>query len=435
MTQLSEPLPPKASSRKALNVLWVLALALVFVLGLAIRFYDLNDLPLDFNPTRQLHSMLIARGIYYQNLTSAPAWQRDLAVQQWKGEGLIEPQIMEHLAAYTYDLLGEHLWIPRVYAIFFWVLGGLALYWLARDMTSRAGGMIALIFYLIVPFGAIASRAFQPDPLMVCTLIFALWAVYHWYRTPGWKWTIIAGLLSGLTIYVKSTAVFFIGGALIGLMLGGVGLKKAVLNPKVWVLALLAVVPYALYTYYGVYVIKLLQSQFSLRFFPQMWIDPLFYLRWNGEIRGAVGTEMFLAALVGTFLFSTKAKRSIMLGLWGGYFVYGVLFSYYTGSHDYYQEPLIPIVALGLAALTDVVFQRISEVKPGTWAYVAITGAVLFGVTITAWDVRNTLKRVTYFQEAPYWAALGNELHGDFDRGSQPGLWLSPGILGLADAR
>ena len=37
-----------------------------------IRLYDLTDLPNDFYMVRQYHSLLIARGMYYQHLTSVP---------------------------------------------------------------------------------------------------------------------------------------------------------------------------------------------------------------------------------------------------------------------------------------------------------------------------------------------------------------------------
>ncbi len=36
-------------------LLWA-AVLVIFTVGLAIRFYDLADAPLDFHPTRQLHS-------------------------------------------------------------------------------------------------------------------------------------------------------------------------------------------------------------------------------------------------------------------------------------------------------------------------------------------------------------------------------------------
>ena len=47
--------------------LWI-TLGLLFTFGLGIRLYDLTDLPLDFHPTRQLGSAVIARGMYYQDL-------------------------------------------------------------------------------------------------------------------------------------------------------------------------------------------------------------------------------------------------------------------------------------------------------------------------------------------------------------------------------
>ena len=61
--------PSFFSSRTA----WVTALIIILSLGLAIRLYDLTDLPLDFHPTRQMLSALKARGMYYQTLTDAPA--------------------------------------------------------------------------------------------------------------------------------------------------------------------------------------------------------------------------------------------------------------------------------------------------------------------------------------------------------------------------
>ncbi len=63
-------------------------------LGLAIRLYDLTDLPLDFHPTRQLLSELKARGMYYQGSSALPDWQRRMAVQQWKSKAEVEPEVV-----------------------------------------------------------------------------------------------------------------------------------------------------------------------------------------------------------------------------------------------------------------------------------------------------------------------------------------------------
>ncbi len=53
--------------------MWPAALALMLLVGFALRMYDLTDPPLDFAPTRQLFSAIKARGMYYQYVTDAPA--------------------------------------------------------------------------------------------------------------------------------------------------------------------------------------------------------------------------------------------------------------------------------------------------------------------------------------------------------------------------
>ena len=85
---------------------WLTAvlLGVLFVAALGIRLYDLTDLPNDFYMVRQYRSMLIARGMYYENLASAPAWQRTQAVQQWQAQGLIEPPITEAVTAHRKSL-------------------------------------------------------------------------------------------------------------------------------------------------------------------------------------------------------------------------------------------------------------------------------------------------------------------------------------------
>ena len=179
--------------------LWWAVIILAVILGIAVRFYDLTDAPLDFHPTRQLHSALIARGMYYENLKDAPAWQKEMAVSQWKSEGLIEPQIMERLTAFTYQLIGsEQLWAARIWSILFWTLGGVFLFLLAREIAGLEGAAIAIVYFFLWPYALIASRAFQPEPLMVAAIIIGLWAAVRWTKNPSIVNAITAGLICGV---------------------------------------------------------------------------------------------------------------------------------------------------------------------------------------------------------------------------------------------
>ncbi len=410
---MAQAFPPTDEARPILfersRVATLVAVILLFALGLGIRLYDLYDAPLDFHPTRQLHSMMIARGMYYENLESAPEWKRELAVRQWKAETMLEPTIVEHLAVWGWRIAGaEYLWLPRVFSIIFWLIGSLFLYLIARDLTGPNGGVFALAYMLVLPYAAIASRSFQPEPLMIASIIATWWGMLRWYRQPTWKRALLAGVLGGWTIFVKSVTVFFIAPAWLGLILAGIGLRAALRSKQVWVMALLTVIPYGIYHIYGVYISGLLASQFTLRFFPALLQDPAFFLRWNGMITRVFSFEGFLAAILGLFAIRERAPRAMLLSILAGYFVYGLVFTYAISTHDYYQEPAIPLVALGFAGGLSLLLPRLRG--PRWLVSVAAIGLLLFFVTIKAWDVRVTLKRDDYRAETVFWQKLGDKL-------------------------
>ena len=153
---------------------------LLFVFGLGIRMVDLTDLPLDFHPTRQFLSAVKARGMYYQYANDVPEWQREMAIQRWKDADVFEPAVNETVVAGLYLLFGEHLWLARLTSSVYWLLGGLALFALAVRVSSVDGAILGLAYYLFLGFGVIASRSFQPDPLMVGLILGSLWAFYRW---------------------------------------------------------------------------------------------------------------------------------------------------------------------------------------------------------------------------------------------------------------
>ncbi len=388
--------------------LHVTAVLLILVAGLLVRFYDLTDLPLDFNPTRQLHSAVIARGMYYEHLSDVSPEIRDLAVSTWRDQGMIEPQIIERLSASAYSLLNqEALWVPRVLSIVFWLIGALALYRLVCLMLGQTAAVLAFFFFWLLPFGAIASRAFMPDPLLVSAIVISYLTLVKWSLDRSWRNTIIAGLTAGFAIFIKSTAVFFILFPFAAFLLNQQNFLTLLKDKKIWILGLLTVLPYITYHIYGYYVTGLLASQFNLRFFPEKWIDPIFYLQWKSMVESTIGFHWLLIALVGTFLIPNKAYRWLLLFGWVGYFIYGMTFSYHIITHDYYQLPLVPLVAIGLSAVGDSLLRNLHSKKV---ASIVVAVIVLFVIITTAWDIRVQLKKDDYRHEAGIWQSLGLEL-------------------------
>ncbi|MBM3152402.1 MAG: glycosyltransferase family 39 protein [Chloroflexi bacterium] len=384
-----------------------ICLAILFALAVGVRLMDLTDLPLDTNPTRQLHSALKARGMYMQDASGVPDWQRQVAVKQWERGGIIEPEILENLVAWTYRLTGPHLWVARLYSILFWTLGGAALYALARRLTDFDGAILALAFYLFLPYGIIDSRSFQPDPLMVALLVGFLWAFERWGSLRNWRWALAAGLLGGLSILVKSTAVFFVAGAWLGGILGLGQLKKTLRDGRFWLLNGLLALPAAAYTIYGLFVVDYLGQQFSGRFIPSLFLSLNYYINWEAQLDLVIGHVPLALGLVGLFFLLRGPLRGLAPGLWGGYLVFGLVFNYHISTHTYYQLPFIPVVALSLAPLAGILTGSLLDLWKGSrWVHGALLVALAFSLLAVSWDARRTLRRVDYRPQAEFWSAI-----------------------------
>jgi 4-amino-4-deoxy-L-arabinose transferase-like glycosyltransferase len=393
--------------------LWVLNLfvTILFALGLGIRMVDLTDLPLDFHPTRQFLSAIKARGMYYQFANNVPDWQREIALKQLEEADVFEPSLNESIVAGLYLLFGERLWIARICSSVYWLLGGLALFALARRIASDDGAILALVFYLFTGFGVIASRSFQPDPLMVGLILAGLYAFYRWHGERTWKWTLLTALLSGLAIFVKTIALFPLLGAFALVLLVTRGLKQTIKDPQVWALALMTALPTVIFMVDSLYISKYSNLSTNLRFFPNLWAQPSFYVRWKNMIGNTLGFGAFLVALLGVFLARPGKDRSFLFGLFLGYIAYGFMFSYHIITHNYYQLPLFVFIPLSLATVGRAVFQKLIEINNASnLARLSVAGIILFGMSFEMWNVIVELVRDDYRSEPRFWVALGEKL-------------------------
>lgn len=421
-SQSSEISPSaRATSRLRVSALWWLLALGLLVLGLGIRLFDLTDQPLDFHPTRQLRGAIIARGMYYQLLPNADPEIRQEAISFWKSTGQYEPSILEALVARTYLLMGgENIWVGRLYNSVFWLIGGLALFALARRMMANiypsaptgaifGAALVSLAYYLILPFGVSASRAFQPDPSMVMWLVLSLYTLYRWSEKPQWKWAILTGLFAGIAVLTKVVAAYIIAGAAVAMVLYTLGLKRSILNLQVWAMAILMISPTAIY-YLGregrasEYV-----SSWTIAL-SHLLVEPSFYVRWLNLVQDLMGLTALLLALIGVLL-SQPRNRALLLGLWIGYVLYGLFVPYQMYTHSYYHEQLIPIIALSLAPVAELIFERLL-LQPRFWRFL-FAGIALVAIFFPLWNSYTTMKSEDDRQEPAYWQQIASYLPTD----------------------
>ena len=399
----------------------IVLLVLLFSLALTIRLYDLTDLPLDFHPTRQLLSAIKARALYFETQPDGYSTEKlEAGIYLSKLKAGVEPVVFEQLVAFTYRFTGEQLWIARIYSSLFWLIGGVFLFLLVRSLTSFEGAILSTAYYLFFPYAIIASHSFQPDPLMVMLILSFWWTFSRWMaltlnpsptgRGAGVRVALLAGLLGGLAIFIKFYAAFFVIGAALGLALSRFTFRDLLRNVQVWAMTFLGVLPASIYLIYGFFIRGGLGDQFSGRFIPSLLLSPFNYLQWMTKANMATGGIFIMLGLLGFVFTSDKTLRGFMAGLWIAYISYGLFFDYHIATHDYYQLPLIPIVAVSLSPIGSWFFSRLTEATVQRYQRSVVYIILLFGLFTVLWSVRNQMKDVDYRPDAAMWAQIGDVL-------------------------
>lgn len=388
------------SSYWAQIVLGVLLLA-----GFTLRMIDLTDPPLDFHPTRQLRGAVVARSIYYELNPSHDVALQQQAVALRNSVSDLEPPILESIVAFAYLLTGgENLWVARILTSFFWVLAAIPLYELARRFTSASAALLCVAYYLFLPFGVIASRSFQPDPFMVAWLILAMFAAYRWSETRAWSWALLAAASGGIAILIKAFAAYFVLGILAAVVLFTLSLRTALRDKQVWAMAALSVLPPAVY-----YVLNMGGTSGS---YIQNWIVVLlplafeagFYVRWANMLTGLLGVARLVVAFSGVLISQARA-RWLLIGAWAAYAVYGVTLPHQTTTHDYYHLFLVPLAALSISPIVQLVINKLADQKK-VWQSLFVF-LLLGSLFFNAWAARSELLGADYRQEPAFWERVG----------------------------
>lgn len=384
------------------------------LLGIGVRLIDLSDPPLDFAATRQLHSLVLARGYYYAmdvpSTQALPAEQRAFGIKAANNEALDEPPILEHITAYVYALAGkENFEIPRVMVSLLWVIGGIPLFLLMRKISSTNGAVFAMAFYELLPFGVIASRSFQPDPVMVTLTLFALYFQYCWMQENTLKNVILASVFTCLAVIAKVPAVFFAGIPFIGLVFKD-GFRKAVRNWQVYLMAAISLLPAAIYYILNATVGNNSTELFGTRFFPSLYTQAKWYQSWFMMAKSVVDYIPLFVAVLAFFLIKRKENKILYGCLWIGYLLQGFILAYHISSHNYYHLPIIPIVAIGCGLVFAFVMDKIQSMKPNVLSRIFIVAILLFAAALCVLKSHSDLLSSDYHYEETYWQKLGEKI-------------------------
>lgn len=337
-------------------------LIVLFISAFCIRVYHITRPPLDFAPIRQYQNAHIARGYYYAALESVSEEKKEIARLNMQRMGfLLEPRIIEHLAVFGYRIAGaEYLWIPRILSSIFWVIGGIFLYLIAIKITSSGAALFSTVFYLFLPYGIIASRSFQPDPLMVMMLLCSIFMILKYYEQPSLLKLIISAIVSSFAILIKPYSLFFLFGAFISIAVYKRSWKSLISKKVIAYTFLSFLLPFIYYGFVLFNNIGSLKQHAEGSFLPHLLLKTYFWKDWLTMIGSVVGYLAFIIAFLGLFLIHRGLSKTLLVGLWIGYFFFGLSATYLIHTHDYYQLQFIPVIALSIGPVGALVMNRLS---------------------------------------------------------------------------
>jgi 4-amino-4-deoxy-L-arabinose transferase-like glycosyltransferase len=391
---------------------WLPWVILLLMLGAALRLVNLGAPPLDFHPTRQLRNALVARAIYYDADARADPQKRGLADSFRRAVGQYEPPILETIVGSTFLLIGgESFAVARVYNTLFWLLAGIALFDLARRIASPASGLVSLTYFLVLPFGVQASRSFQPDPLMTAAFVLGIYFLYRWSEEQRWRWAVLGAVFAGFAALVKIVIVFLIASGASAIVLHTLG-RRFWKSAQVWTMVILMAAPAVAYYLLG-------NPARSTEYFFAWTVDliriiasPHFYADWLGFVGSLVGLTVLFLSLVGIGLASSRS-RWLLIGLWAGYLLYGLMLPFQMFTHSYYHLQLVPLIALGLGLVTEVLVVSGRGLKR-VWQTAMLVPVLVF-TAYQAWAARSALVAEDFSAAPGLWETIGEAIPENAD--------------------
>lgn len=362
----------------------------MLVVALALRMVHISALPSDFHVDRQYFAALITQADFDDHV-HASADLRRAADANRTNEGTLEPPIMETLALWGDEIVGhETLVIPGVLASVFWVAGDVFLYLLMVRLVSVSGAFASSAFYLFAPFGVAASRAFMPDPLMVSLALLAVYLALRYHQSPSRASLLWAAAAGAVAIWSKPMCAFLVLPAFFALQFASRGFKSSAERSRTVLYCAVVVIPPAAF-----YLVNKLTGAFpsdagttinlDLYFHASFWHE---WLQMADEVLrfGVLRGEIVIVLAVLGLLVSRGWARWLLVGLYVGFFAYGIVFATHIATHDYYSLMLVPIVAIALGVLCDWILVRLRTWRPrAAMVATAIAVIAVVGYAAATW--------------------------------------------------
>lgn len=357
-------------------------LGLILLLALSLRLYRVGNPVADWHAFRQADTASVTREYvkadridllepHYQDLSNIQSGLDNL-----EGYRMVEfPFINGGLALIlkTFKSLDLVLF-SRLASVFISLLTIIVVYQLVKEISGQKLALLSALVYAVLPYSVFYSRAILPEPYFLFFSTFSLWQFYLFAKSRKFSSYLLSVLGLALAALLKPFVVFLAPVYLA--IIWQFRQKKLLLDPRVYLLPIIAFAPMFAWREWiknfptGIPDSDWLFNSNGIRLRPA-WFRWLFYERI---------TKLFLGYFGVIFLFANllkKNKEMLIYGAWWlGVLIYFVVIATGNVQHDYYQNLILPIVAISVARGILILHEKLNK------KIAFVVTALLFGLSM-----------------------------------------------------
>jgi hypothetical protein len=336
-----------------------LLLAIILILGFAVRLFKIGNPIADWHSWRQADTASVSRVYVAQGINLLTPRYQDISSVQ---TGIFNPNgyrmvefpfynALNAILAINFKSVSLEVW-ARLITISVSLVTSLFLYLIGKKLMGKWGGLLSAFFYLFIPFNIYFTRVILPDPMGVMFGIISLWAFLEFTSSDKKLLLYTSGVFFGLAMLIKPYLGFYLF-PIIYLSLKKYGVKRFLTDKKVIIGAvvyfLLAFAPFILWRIWearfpeGIPYYEWAFNGNHIRFKPSFWYW-IFGERLGHLILGSLGVIPFTFGVI-----NTKVKNFFVHAFLAGALFYVVIVASANVMHDYYQILTIPVISLALA--------------------------------------------------------------------------------------
>jgi hypothetical protein len=153
----------------------------------------------------------------------------------------------------------------------------------------------------------------------------------------------------------------------------------------------ISILPASLYYIYQFFENQALSNQVFSSFLPGLWFKVYYWQFWLKHLWRVIGFSTLVGGMFGILIAPAGWQRNFLIAMWVGYFIFGLFYTYYIHTHDYYHLQFIPAVAFSLGIVGAVILRQLYLNNSHRLLYPVIYCILLLAIILNIGLYLNTM--------------------------------------------